>query len=317
MRVTLDVGGLSDRISSIKKLMVGRGNNSSSLAAHEESKYTQCTILNINAETDFKYYVSSRSLYEDNIVRVARKQSDSHGYKGKIPRTVLENCMLQDTNFPLYKNLLYKEPVKSADKIHLELNFYPEIVKVLYHLQGREFNHSQFNQQYTETELFILYDLLNAVVLGVIDRAEVEFLYKLLHKDPVLKWLHELILGLSKKNPSTVITELMGVVVVQDLYCAAYKNIMRQYLCQLMMPIVTQIYKGITSLQGTVVFKSISDFRYILTTSNLGCTEFYVELPASVSSLYNTLCPPIMVNPKTYVEDGYLSHVKSLLSKKA
>lgn len=55
MTLMLDVGGLPDRILSIKKLMVGRGNNSSNLAAHEESKYTQCTILNINANTDFKY----------------------------------------------------------------------------------------------------------------------------------------------------------------------------------------------------------------------------------------------------------------------
>lgn len=243
--------------------------------------YISCPVVNEFAETEYQFYASSRTLYEDMMAKYGvRKSVSTDSSRGnKFPRTInyfKYYCI--DTSFPLYKNIFYlvssrvSIPSKNLPKEHYEINLYYAVPFILYYISNKYYDDEEFHKNYTKAEHYIMLDLINSLVLEIITDKEKKVLLSLLRKDKVfteiLDRLNEQITSIKKYNGNTVDIEIdfMNVHLSSQIKVCDELGLFREILCMCMSRLMAGVFiycKKLAS-KSIMAVKSFSDYRMIV-----------------------------------------------------
>lgn len=243
--------------------------------------YISCPVINEFAETEYQFYKSSRTLYEDMMARYGVDNSVSvDSVKGnKFARTInYFKYYCVDTSFSLYKNIFYLAssrmsiPSKNLPKEHYEINLYYTVPFILYYISNAYYDDKAFRENYSEAEHFIMLDLINSLVLDIITENEKRVLTSLLEKDPVfsniLSKLRDKISSTKRYNKSTITIEVDFMSMHLSSHVKKFDTLylFREILCMCMSRLMAGVFiycKKLAS-KSILAVKSFSDYRMVV-----------------------------------------------------
>lgn len=275
------------KIGILKNLLTGRTED-------KFNRYIKCSIGDMTAYTEFYYYISSRTIYEDQSARITKTPCLWGNSKTKTSRQIISDrsgCII-DTNFSLYKNMFYDRADVNS---HVEINFCYEIPKMIYYNFGEKFNEASFVSQYTEFEYYVLIDLFTCIVMGIITPDEFETFRVLVSKDKCLNSFCEEAISTYEEEENLMVVSvwMLGQKVSKTVSVLSEIEVLKEMLCLLMLPIVYSIVKSVTKSQGEIILKAVNDFRYIFLIKDYVNSQFRIRVTNGISNNSTIVTPRV------------------------